>query len=223
MSTVTTSTEAKHSEQRWAVVLAILFVLALLVQFPQRIRIFPPLILCIIVAAEMIPLIIVMLMPHLRFWQRIERTSTLIFSAAATVLCVANLATIIRVMLDNSQEISGLLLLISGLGVWIINIVSFSIFYWAVDRGGPAGRSGNTDRLADWLFPQEGAPKEDYPEGWKPAYIDYLFLGFSTSAAFSATDVLPLTHRAKMLMMLQSSISLMTILVVMSRAINILA
>lgn len=220
---MTASTKTKHTEQRWAVVLAILFVLALLVQFPHRIRIFPPLILCVIVAAEMIPLIIVMLMPQQRFWQRIERASTLIFSAAAAVLCVANLSTIIKVMLDNSQEVSGLQLLVSGLGVWIINIVSFSILYWTVDRGGPAGRLGNTATIADWLFPQEGAPKEDYPEGWKPAYIDYLFLGFSTSAAFSATDVLPLTHRAKLLMMLQSSISLLTILVVMSRAINILA
>ena len=73
----------------------------------------------------------------------------------------------------------------------------------------------------DWLFPQTGAP-EDAPPDWRPTVVDYLFLGFSTATAFSPTDALPLTSRAKMLMMLESTISLATIVIVASRAINIL-
>jgi len=73
----------------------------------------------------------------------------------------------------------------------------------------------------DCLFPQAGAP-EDSPPGWRPTFVDYLFLGFSTATAFSPTDALPLTPRAKLLMMLESAISLATIVVVAARAINVL-
>jgi uncharacterized membrane protein len=74
----------------------------------------------------------------------------------------------------------------------------------------------------DWLFPQEGASTDNVPPGWSPVFVDYLFLSYSTATAFSTTDVMPLTSRAKMMMMLESTISLMTIVVVASRAINIL-
>jgi hypothetical protein len=71
-------------------------------------------------------------------------------------------------------------------------------------------------------FDAEGAPAEDVPPGWRPSFVDYLFLGYSTATAFSTTDVMPLTSRAKLLMMFESAISLATILVVAARAINIL-
>jgi hypothetical protein len=80
----------------------------------------------------------------------------------------------------------------------------------------------NPRKRPDWLFPQVGAPPESVPSDWSPVFVDYLFLSYSTATAFSATEVLPLTSRAKMLMMLESSISLMTIVLVASRAINIL-
>ena len=73
----------------------------------------------------------------------------------------------------------------------------------------------------DWLFPQAGIP-EDVPPDWRPLFFDYLFLGYNTATAFSPTDVLPLTHRAKLLMMLESTISLLTLVIVVSRAINVL-
>jgi hypothetical protein len=93
--------------------------------------------------------------------------------------------------------------------------------YWQIDRGGPGVRANKEGRKPDWLFPQEGAPEDASPD-WRPTFIDYLFLGYCTATAFSPTDALPLTARAKMLMMLQSLISLVTIVVVASRAINIL-
>ena len=98
---------------------------------------------------------------------------------------------------------------------------AFSIVYWGVDRGGPEDRESGSASPPDWLFPQFGLPHEVAP-GWRPGYVDYLFLAFSTATAFSATDVAPLTARAKLMMMLESCISLATLAVVASRAINIL-
>jgi uncharacterized membrane protein len=71
----------------------------------------------------------------------------------------------------------------------------------------------------DWVFPQPEA-SEDLPADWRPLFLDYLYLGYSTATAFSATDVLPLTRRAKMLMMLESMVALLTTVIVLSRAIN---
>jgi hypothetical protein len=105
--------------------------------------------------------------------------------------------------------------------VWVTNVLTFSLLYWQIDRGGPEARANNAITRPDWMFPQTGAPG-DAPPDWRPKFVDYLVLGFSTATAFSPTDALPLTSRAKMLMMLESTISLVTIVVVASRAINIL-
>ncbi|HAR96504.1 MAG TPA: hypothetical protein DCR97_11165, partial [Deltaproteobacteria bacterium] len=134
-------------------------------------------------------------------------------------------ATLIGAILHPSEGIGGLQLLASSISVWVSNVFVFSLLYWQIDRGGPEARvrgAGNAGTRPDWLFPQEGAPAEDVPPGWKPAFVDYLFLGYSTATAFSTTDVMPLTSRAKLLMMLESTISLATIVVVAARAINIL-
>jgi len=113
-------------------------------------------------------------------------------------------------------------LLSSSMGVWITNVLMFALLYWQIDRGGPEARLKYANTIPDWLFPQESAPGKDVPGGWHATFIDYLFLAYSTATAFSTTDTVPLTARAKLLMMLESSLSLMTIVVVASRAINIL-
>jgi hypothetical protein len=124
-------------------------------------------------------------------------------------------------MVHRPSDITGLQLFASSIAVWVTNVLIFSLLYWQIDRGGPEARANNASTKPDWLFPQTGAP-EDAPPDWRPTFVDYLFLGFSTATAFSPTDALPLTSRAKMLMMLESTISLVTIVVVASRAINIL-
>jgi len=220
--TMTEPIKTKHTEQRGVVVLSILFLASLLLQFPDRIRVLPSPFVYALVVVEVLPLIAVMSAPEKRIWLTVERIVTFGFCMVCCIIGLVDLAKIIGELLRHTDEANGLQLLVSGLGVWVNNVLSFSLLYWIVDRGGPAIRTKGTTRTPDWLFPQEGAPAEDYPVGWKPGYIDYLFLGFCTGAAFSPTDVLPLTHRAKLLMMLQSSISLLTIMVVLSRAVNIL-
>jgi hypothetical protein len=154
-------------------------------------------------------------------WLRIERIVTQLFFLFVGVGIVVNLASLIYEMVNRSAGIDGLQLLSSSIAVWVGNVLVFSLLYWEMDRGGPEARTNKVEKKPDWLFPQEGAV-ENVPAGWRPTYVDYLFLGFTTSTAFSPTDTLPLTSRAKILMMLQSAISLATIVVVASRAINIL-
>jgi uncharacterized membrane protein len=137
-------------------------------------------------------------------------------------MTLVSLADLVSVLIRRSREISGLTLLTSSVAIWINNVLMFSLLYWQIDSGGPSLGLRDTSRRPDWLFPQEGAPAEDLPFGWIPAFVDYLYLSFSTATAFSSTDVLPLTHRAKLLMMVESSISLVTLVVVAARAINVL-
>jgi uncharacterized membrane protein len=101
------------------------------------------------------------------------------------------------------------------------NVLAFSLLYWQIDRGGPYARASKSSAKPDWVFPQPATP-EDLPPDWRPLFLDYLYLGYNTATAFSPTDALPLTHRAKMLMMIESTISLLTSVVVLSRAINVL-
>ena len=152
-------------------------------------------------------------------WLRIERITTLLFCAIAEATTVAALARLLGAMVQGSREIGGNQLLTSSVAVWVMNVLTFSLLYWQIDRGGPASLAKYP--RCDWLFPQQGAG-EDAPTGWRATFVDYLYLAYSTATAFSSTDVLPLTSRAKVLMMLESAISLVTIVAVASRAINIL-
>ena len=208
-------------EPRWPVALAIVAVLFLLAVLPGRVRLFPiwlPYLVGIVVLA---PMAAVTLTAAKARWLRVERTITLLFFVFTGVGTLANLANLIGAMVRRSAEIGGLQLLTSSIAVWVTNVLMFSLLYWQIDLGGPEARANNAGTRPDWLFPQAAAG-EDAPPDWRPTFVDYLFLGFSTATAFSPTDALPLTSRAKMLMMLESTISLVTIVVVASRAINIL-
>ena len=103
----------------------------------------------------------------------------------------------------------------------IANILLFSIWYWIIDPPGVDDKIRDNDPW-DFLFPQRAQPLPNY-ESWVPRYTDYIYLAFTTSFAFSPTDTLPLTRRAKMLMLLQSTISLITLTGIAGAAINILA
>ena len=102
----------------------------------------------------------------------------------------------------------------------VTNILIFSIWYWLIDPPGVEHR-GRLDEPWDFLFPQREANLPFY-ESWEPRYTDYLYLAFTTSFAFSPTDALPLTRRAKMLMLLQASISIIALTGSAASAINIL-
>ena len=220
--TMTEQAEVHRFEPRWPVGLAILGVLFLLMALPGRIKLFPNWTVYVVAVAVLAPMAAVGLTAARPRWLRVERAVTLLFFVAAALVTLANLGNLIGAMVHRPSDISGLQLFASSIAVWVTNVLIFSLLYWQMDRGGPEARVNNAGTKPDWLFPQEGAPAEDVPPGWRPAFVDYLFLGYSTATEFSTTDVMPLTSRAKMLMMLESTISLATIVVVAARAINIL-
>ncbi len=210
-----------RAAQRLPVAIAVVAVLALLVALPERVRAAPNAAILLVGLLVLVPMAGVVLTGADPRWVRAERRMTVLVCILMGSSCVTNLVFLVRAMLGESPAGSGLVLLSSGTAVWFTNILVFSLLYWQLDRGGPEGRLGDPAPRADWQFPQNQAPADERP-GWQPEFLDYLALGFSTATAFSPADVLPLTRRAKALMMLESFISLVTIVVVGARAINVL-
>jgi hypothetical protein len=208
-------------EPRWPVVLAIVVVLSLLGLLPNRVREFPNWVLPFAAATIILPMTALSLTTAQERWLRIEKIATVVFVAAVGVATVHNLAVILTDMVYRSAQITGLHLLTSSIAVWASNVLVFSLAYWRIDRGGPEARANHRTRKPDWLFPRPER-EEEAPVHSVPTFVDYLFLAFCTATAFSPTDTLPLTPRAKLLMMLESMISLVTIVAVAARAINIL-
>jgi hypothetical protein len=112
-------------------------------------------------------------------------------------------------------------LLITGGAIWLTNVIIFALWYWELDRGGPVARALAVKQYPDFQFPQMVSP-DMAPPDWEPMFADYLYLGFTNAAAFSPTDVMPLSRWAKMAMTLQSAISIVTVALVVARAVNIL-
>jgi hypothetical protein len=119
---------------------------------------------------------------------------------------------------------SGQTLLLDAINIWGTNVLAFALWFWSLDRGGPAARGLVSEQKSDFLFTQQQQASLDRPQfrDWSPGFIDYLFLAFTNATAFSPADTFPLTARAKLLMMAESAISLITIAIVASRAVGIL-
>ncbi len=115
-------------------------------------------------------------------------------------------------------------LLAESAAVWLTNVVVFALTYWELDRGGPLARAGarSGPTHPDLWFPQDGDAHDAAPPGWQPVFVDYLFVALTSATAFSPTDTMPLTGRAKLLMGSQSILSLLTVTLVTARAVNIL-
>jgi len=209
-------------ESRWPVGLAAVILLLLLAMLPDRIRLYPAWVTYVAGIVVLTPIAGVGLTSATEWWRRVERVVVLAFVFLVGAATLVNLANLTVEMLSPTAHASGMQLLTSSIALWVTNVFIFSLLYWQIDRGGPEGRIEGAGNWPDWLFPQVQAPAGDVPEDWHPTFVDYLYLSYSTVTAFSTTEVAPLTPRAKLLMMLQSMISLITIVLVASRAINIL-
>ena len=127
---------------------------------------------------------------------------------------------IVHLVEGDKQTSDGARLLASGSLVWLGNILAFSLLYWVFDSGGPRMRVAERRKYPDFAFPQTQSPDLAPPE-WRPIFVDYFYLGFCTSTAFSPTDVLPLARWAKLAMGVQSAVSLAVIGLVIARAVNV--
>ena len=138
-----------------------------------------------------------------------------VISLTNALLLLALIGSLVR-----GRETSGAQLLLKAVTVWGTNVIAFGLWYWGVDRGGPVRRLEPDPPPPDFQFPQMENPQLAEP-GWYPELVDYIYVSFTNSIAFSPTDAMPLTRRAKLLMLSESAISAITILLVAARAVNI--
>ena len=141
-------------------------------------------------------------------------------SARLRQLCEALLLLAVIISLVNGDEKCGGQLLLKAITVWGTNVIVFGLWFWEVDRGGPVRRLRPKPPPADWQFPQMENPDLAAP-GWRPELIDYLYVSATNSIAFSPTDAMPLSRRAKLLMLAESMTAGLTVLLVLARAVNI--
>ena len=150
----------------------------------------------------------------------VRRRVALILTAFVSFANISSLVLLCRDLLQHGSP-NGRQLIVSGALIWLTNVLIFGLWYWEIDRGGPGKRAAGHDDAPDLLYPQMTDDRIE-PLDWRPQLLDYLYVSLTNAAAFSPTDTLPLTQRAKAMMGLQSLVSLVTIGLVLARAVNIL-
>ncbi len=154
-------------------------------------------------------------------WRRWIRRLAVGLTALVSLMNFGALVLLVKALLSGHSGTSGQTLLLDAVNIWSTNVIAFALWFWSIDRGGPAARGLIVKETDDFLFPQMtmGTVGAD----WSPGFVDYLYLSFTNATAFSPTDTMPLTTRTKLLMMAESAVSLLTIALVAARAVNILA
>jgi uncharacterized membrane protein len=210
------STQGEH---RLPVAIAVAVAIALQVVLPSSLEIKP---------GWLFPLLEGLLLVGLTVAnpRRIDRTSKLLRSASVALIALISLANawatgaLIRGLVNGTAGDSATKLLARGASVYITNILVFGLWYWEWDRGGPVARAQGVRTYPDFLFPQMTQGNLAPPD-WEPTFLDYLYVSFTNATAFSPTDTMPLSRWSKMLMLVQASVSLLTVVFVVARAVNI--
>jgi uncharacterized membrane protein len=217
---ISAAEELGRDDPLWPGQLAILAALVLYFVLPPKLTIGPN---WIVPSAELLVLAALVAATPRR--GRTRRRRRVI---ALTVVLVATLANLVAVGLLTHYLITGghargADLINGGLLIWCTNTLLFAVWFWELDRGGPVPpRDGEPPLAPDFLFPQMTDAKYAEP-GWKPRFSDYLYVSLTNQTAFSPTDTMPLTTRAKLLMGVQGVASLITVGIIVARAVNILA
>lgn len=201
---------------RWQAAVALLAIGLIYLALPQRLRLGPSWLVLLVVAALLVPLFVAHVGGFHAFTFWLGRLVTLVVT-----LAVALSAAFLTTRIPGSKSAGGDLLRDAVL-LWASNVIAFALWYWELDGGGPGRRRLGSYASDDFVFPQLQQDPAHGADRWLPDFLDYLFLAFNTSTAFSPTDTLVLSRRAKVLMMCQSAISLLIIAVLAARAINTL-
>jgi len=148
-----------------------------------------------------------------------SQRATIALAAVMTIATVGGIIVLIVDILDTKLIVTANSILGRGAALWVTNVIAFSFWYWIFDRGGPGERAAGSEIAPSFAFPENATP-ELAPDGWRPRYHDYLYLSFTNATAFSPTDTLPVQAWAKMAMLAESVLSLITAIMVIARAIN---
>jgi uncharacterized membrane protein len=207
-----------RKESRLPASIATIATAGLLFILPERLSIGPGVIFPIVAVLGVLPLTIADAQGRSHPRLRTLALALLGFTAAANG---ASLALLVHELLAVNTHMSGRQLLGGALTVWLANVIVFALWYWELDRGGPRRRETDGGSTPDFLFPQMTDAKEIMP-GWQPAFSDYLYFSSTNATAFSPTDTMPITGKAKLLMSAQSLSSFVLVVLVTARAVNIL-
>lgn len=207
-------------ENRWPVAGAIVVAIGLQLVLPDRLTLLNRWLLPALELALLLALVIAA--PR-----RFGRESTALRAASLSLSGLITLANgwsaallVLGLVAGTEGEDAGPLLT-AGVAVWLTNIIAFGLWYWQFDRGGPAARAHARTALPDFLFPQMQSPDLAHVDR-EPGFVDYVCTSFTNATGFSPTDVLPLSRWAELTMLAQSLISLVTVALVIARAVNIL-
>jgi uncharacterized membrane protein len=193
--------------------------LVLYMTLPGTLTIGPGWVIPALEAALLIPLTVRAPYRH-REEVRLIRFASLLLIALLTLAVVASLVLLVNLVVSG-DPVTGRQLIFSGIQIWLTLILVFALWFWEVDRGGPGVRGETGQAEPDFLFPQMGT-HELGQAYWNPSFVDYLYVSFTNAMAFSPTDTLPLTVRAKSLMLIEALSSIATVVMVAGRAVNIL-
>jgi hypothetical protein len=208
-------------EPRWPALIAVIAVAGLSVALAPGLTIGPPWVFPAIVGVLLVPTVIY----HRAGYHRTDRVLGFLVTSAVTIELIIAVLRLVSALPSHRESPAALLL--SAASVWASNVLVFALWYWRLDAGGPHGRESRDAHVAGaFLFPQmtmlpEAKAAADQ-ETWSPEFLDYLFLAFNTSTAFSPTDTPVLARWGKALMMLQSMISLTVLAILAARAVNML-
>jgi len=193
---------------------ALLAVAGLRYALPSALSVGPDWALAAVVPVMLIPTILL----HRTGRHRANQIAGYLVTGVVTADTILSLGLLIARLPDHKEPPKDLL--IAAAGLWVSNILVFASWYWRLDAGGPNARDRRAHHDSGaFLFPQMTLGSG---QRWKPGFVDYLFLAFNTSTAFSPTDVPVLSRWAKVMMMLQASISLGTVAILAARAVNVL-
>jgi hypothetical protein len=211
----------KRLEPRWPAMLALLAVCGLHLALPENLSVGPDWLLIAVVGVLLIPTV----WARYRGMDDLNKILGYVLTSIVTVDMVWSLGLLVAALPSHKESPQDLLRSASAL--WVTNILVFASWYWRLDAGGPRARElRGVHTEGAFLFPQMTRfqhGKSDKPEqSWSPGFVDYLFLAFNTSTAFSPTDSPVLSSWAKILMMIQALISFATVALLAARAVNIL-
>jgi hypothetical protein len=212
---------AERGDPVWAPLLVIGGAIALDLALPGRLTIGPFWLLPAVEGALLLGLLALAPHPRVRHspWRRRVALTFIALVSAVNVFSLIELAR----YLVNGGRAGGRELIFSGIVLWATNVLLFGLWYWELDRGGPLERAHRSGLMPAFLFPQMSEAAGIVGSDWMPGIIDYLYLSFTNSTAFSPTDAMPLTATAKLLMAGQAMVALLIILLIVARAVSILA
>jgi uncharacterized membrane protein len=209
----------ERGDPYWPAQLTVALTIALNFALSERVTVGPNWLLPTVEAILLVALIVIA--PA-----RATRHSTARRQLSLAVVGLVSLGNVVSLgllvhFLINGGVAGGHKLILSGTVLWATNVLLFAVWYWEMDRGGPVVRFARPDALPDFQFPQMENP-QFAPAGWRPGFGDYLYTSLTNATAFSPTDTMPLTLTAKLVMGVQSLAALVTVALVVARAVNIL-